>query len=47
MAAKVKCKKKYGAVEFKKVGEHELCPVSDAVCCEKCEAKVFQFEEAK
>lgn len=43
MGAKVNCKKGYNAsngyVEFKKTGDTERCPVSDAVCCESCGAK--------
>ena len=43
MAAKTSCKKGYntkdGYVEFKKAGNVELCPVSDARCCEECTIK--------
>jgi len=51
MGAKVHCKKGYnakdGCVEFKKSGQNEeACPVSDVACCEKCNAKVFAWEEA-
>ena len=50
MAAKVLCKKGYnsgaGYVEFKKSGEIESCPVSNAVCCEKCDAKRFEMEKS-
>ena len=42
MAAKVRCKKGYdsaeGYVEFKKSGDNEICPVSNASCCESCNA---------
>ncbi|MBU4312518.1 MAG: hypothetical protein KJ706_07350 [Candidatus Omnitrophica bacterium] len=45
MAAKVLCKKDYngkdGYVEFKKDGNYERCPVSNAYFCEECNAKRF------
>lgn len=48
MGAKVKCKKDYNTndacVEFKKSGDTEVCPVSNAYCCEECEAKKFEYE---
>jgi hypothetical protein len=48
MSAKVNCKKGYntkeGYVEFKKSGTIELCPVSNSVYCERCEAKPFKLE---
>jgi hypothetical protein len=51
MGAKVNCKKGYntreGFVEFKKLGEGELCPVSNAASCEGCQAKPFESEIRK
>lgn len=51
MAAKVRCKKNYniyhGYVEFKTTNATELCPVSNATCCEDCKAKIFSYEEEK
>lgn len=45
MGAKVNCKKGYNTkecyVEFKKHGDAERCPVSDAYNCEECKAKSF------
>jgi len=34
-----------GYIEFKQVGQIELCPVSNATCCEECTAKVFKWED--
>ena len=49
MGAKVKCRKGYntkdGYVEFKTFGDNEVCPVSNAEFCERCDAEVFESEK--